>query len=128
MIIVGSRKMVQYDDAAMDETVRIYDRGMELSDPENFGEHQLTYRSGDMVAPRLEAAEPLGMELADFAAGDRDRLDSALARAARAGDRACAGGGQRVAAARRTAGGGRPHAGARGGIMAAAARRTGGGR
>ena len=40
---------------------------MELSDPENFGEHQLTYRSGDMVAPRLEAAEPLGMELADFA-------------------------------------------------------------
>jgi predicted dehydrogenase len=67
MIIVGSRKMVQYDDAAMDETVRIYDRGMELSDPENFGEHQLTYRSGDMIAPRLEAAEPLGMELADFA-------------------------------------------------------------
>jgi predicted dehydrogenase len=67
MIIVGSRQMVQYDDATVDEAVRIYDRGMELSDPENFGEHQLTYRSGDMVAPRLEAAEPLGLELADFA-------------------------------------------------------------
>jgi predicted dehydrogenase len=67
MIIVGSRRMVQYDDAAVDDTVRIYDRGMELSDPENFGEHQLTYRSGDMIAPRLDAVEPLGMELADFA-------------------------------------------------------------
>lgn len=67
MIIVGSRRMVQYDDAAVDETVRIYDRGLELADPENFGEHHLTYRSGDMIAPRLDAAEPLGLELADFA-------------------------------------------------------------
>ena len=67
MIIVGSRRMIQYDDAAVDEAVRIYDRGLELSYPENFGEHQLTYRSGDMIAPRLEAAEPLGLELADFA-------------------------------------------------------------
>jgi predicted dehydrogenase len=66
MIIVGSRRMVQYDDAAMDGAVRIYDRGMELSDPANFGEHQLTYRSGDMIAPRLDAAEPLSLELADF--------------------------------------------------------------
>jgi predicted dehydrogenase len=67
MIIVGSRRMIQYDDASVDETVRIYDRGLEVSDPENFGEHQLTYRSGDMIAPRLEAAEPLGLELTDFA-------------------------------------------------------------
>ena len=67
MIVVGSRQMVQYDDTAIDETVRVYDRGMELSAPENFGEHQLTYRSGDMIAPRLDAAEPLGLELADFA-------------------------------------------------------------
>jgi predicted dehydrogenase len=67
MIVVGSRRMIQYDDASMDETVKIYDRGLDLGDPENFGEHQLTYRSGDMIAPRLEAAEPLGQELADFA-------------------------------------------------------------
>jgi predicted dehydrogenase len=68
MIVVGSRRMVQYDDTAADETVRVYDRGMDLSEePGNFGEQQLTYRSGDMIAPRLEAAEPLGLELADFA-------------------------------------------------------------
>ena len=67
MVVVGSRQMVQYDDTHLDETVRVYDRGMDVADPENFGEHQLTYRSGDMIAPRLDAAEPLGLELADFA-------------------------------------------------------------
>jgi predicted dehydrogenase len=67
MVVVGSRKMVLYDDTASDDAVRIYDRGFEFGEPANFGEYQLTYRSGDMVVPRLEAAEPLGLELADFA-------------------------------------------------------------
>jgi predicted dehydrogenase len=67
MIVVGSRRMVVYDDAAVDGAVRIYDRGFDFSEPANFGEYQLTYRSGDMVQPRLEPAEPLGLELADFA-------------------------------------------------------------
>jgi predicted dehydrogenase len=66
MVIVGSRRMVQYDDTAADEPVRLYDRGMEFSVPESFGEHQLSYRSGDIVVPRLDAAEPLGLELQDF--------------------------------------------------------------
>jgi predicted dehydrogenase len=67
MVVVGSRRMVQYDDTAGDEAIRIYDRGMEFETPASFGEYQLTYRSGDIVAPRLEPAEPLAMELADFA-------------------------------------------------------------
>jgi len=67
MIVVGSRRMVVYDDAATDGAVRVYDRGVDFTEPSNFGEYQLTYRSGDMVAPRLEPAEPLGLELADFA-------------------------------------------------------------
>jgi predicted dehydrogenase len=67
MIVVGSRRMVQYDDTAADESIRIYDRGMEFSAPENFGEHQLSYRSGDIVVPRLDAYEPLSLELEDFA-------------------------------------------------------------
>jgi predicted dehydrogenase len=66
MVIVGSKRMVQYDDTAADEMVRLYDRGMEFSLPESFGEHQLSYRSGDIVVPRVEAAEPLGLELQDF--------------------------------------------------------------
>jgi predicted dehydrogenase len=59
--------MVQYDDTAPDEPVRVYDRGMEFKTPANFGEYQLTYRSGDMIVPRVEAAEPLSLELQDFA-------------------------------------------------------------
>jgi predicted dehydrogenase len=67
MLIVGSRRMISYDDTLVDEPVRVYDRGMEFSTPESFGEYQLTYRSGDIVIPRVEAAEPLALELADFA-------------------------------------------------------------
>jgi hypothetical protein len=64
--------MVQYDDTASDEAVRIYDRGFDFAEPATFGEYQLTYRSGDMVVPRLEAAEPLGLELQDFARSIRE--------------------------------------------------------
>jgi predicted dehydrogenase len=68
MIVVGSRRMVQYDDTVADDSVRIYDRGLDFSEPPaNFGEYRLTYRTGDMVAPQIEAAEPLGLELKDFA-------------------------------------------------------------
>ncbi|HTW41571.1 MAG TPA: Gfo/Idh/MocA family oxidoreductase [Solirubrobacteraceae bacterium] len=67
MIVVGSRRMVQYDDTAADEPVRVYDRGMDVETPANFGEHQLIYRSGDVVIPRVEAHEPLRLELQDFA-------------------------------------------------------------
>jgi predicted dehydrogenase len=82
MVIVGSKRMVQYDDTAADESVRVFDRGMEFKEPENFGEHQLSYRSGDIVVPRVEAAEPLSLELQDFArairTGSRPRSHSQL--------------------------------------------------
>jgi predicted dehydrogenase len=69
MVVVGSRRMVQYEDTAADDSVRIYDRGLDFSEPPaNFGEYRLTYRSGDMVAPRIQALEPLSQELQDFAA------------------------------------------------------------
>ncbi len=66
-IVVGSKRMVVYDDAAVDGAIRIYDRGFDFTEPSTFGEYQLTYRSGDMLVPRLEPAEPLGLELEDFA-------------------------------------------------------------
>jgi predicted dehydrogenase len=70
MVVVGSKRMIQYEDTSSDESVRIYDRGLDFSQveaPATFGEYQLTYRSGDIVVPRIEAAEPLSLELADFA-------------------------------------------------------------
>ena len=64
--IVGSEKMVVYDDTS-NEPVRIFDSGAKIPDPETFGEYQLSYRAGDIVSPRIEATEPLSLELADFA-------------------------------------------------------------
>jgi predicted dehydrogenase len=64
--IVGSRKMVLYDDTSPSEPVRVFDSGVMLKDPVTFGEYQLTYRTGDIVSPRLEVAEPLALELTDF--------------------------------------------------------------
>ena len=73
MVVVGSQRMVQYEDTASDDSVRIYDRGLDFSPPPaNFGEYRLTYRTGDMVAPQIEAAEPLGLELKDFASAIRE--------------------------------------------------------
>ena len=61
--IVGSKKMVVYDDMS-NEPVRVFDSGVELPDPESFGEYRLTYRTGDVVSPRIDAAEPLGSSCA----------------------------------------------------------------
>jgi predicted dehydrogenase len=75
MVVVGSKRMVSYEDTSSDESVRIYDRGLDFSQveaPATFGEYQLTYRSGDIVVPRIEAAEPLSLELADFARAIRE--------------------------------------------------------
>ena len=63
--IVGSRRMVVYDDTSL-EPVRIFDTGVTLREPGSFGEFRLSYRTGDIVSPRVDAAEPLGLELDDF--------------------------------------------------------------
>ena len=64
--IVGSKKMVVYDDTS-NEPVRVFDsRRRRCANPETFGEYRLTYRTGDIVSPRIDAAEPLALELRDF--------------------------------------------------------------
>ena len=63
--IVGSEKMVVYDDT-LTESVRIFDSGADLREPETFGEYKLTYRSGDILSPRLDTTEPLYIECAHF--------------------------------------------------------------
>jgi predicted dehydrogenase len=64
-VLVGSEKMIVYADGAP-EPVRIYDHGIVLGDPETFGQYQLSYRTGDIISPKVEAAEPLMSEIADF--------------------------------------------------------------
>src|SRR5207237_9515664 len=55
--VVGSRKMVVYDDTS-NEPVRIFDSGVSLPTPESFGEYKLSYRTGDIVSPAVAPAEP----------------------------------------------------------------------
>ncbi len=63
--IVGSRKMLLYDDTS-NEPVRVFDSGVNLKDPATFGEYRMTYRSGDIVSPHVPATEPLLLEMTDF--------------------------------------------------------------
>jgi predicted dehydrogenase len=64
-VIVGSKKMVVYEDGAA-EAIKIYDRGVEYKDPETFGEWHLSYRSGDILSPHLPSEEPLSLQIGSF--------------------------------------------------------------
>jgi predicted dehydrogenase len=73
MIIVGSRKMVVYDDIAENKIV-IYDKGIdrrailgENMDFDNPRGAQFNYRSGDILIPNVKFTEPLGVEAEHFA-------------------------------------------------------------
>lgn len=65
-MVVGSKRTVVYDDTEPSEKIKIYDRGVIAHQPESFGEFQMTYRMGDMVAPNLSNVEPLLAEVEHF--------------------------------------------------------------
>jgi predicted dehydrogenase len=72
MIVVGSQKMVVYDDVAEDK-IAIYDKGidkkailgqnMDFDDPRP---EQFSYRSGDILMPQVRFTEPLRSEAESF--------------------------------------------------------------
>ena len=65
--IVGSRKMLIYDDIAHQEPIRIYDKGVSvLPYYDTFGEFHFSYRYGDILAPRVVETEPLRVETEHF--------------------------------------------------------------
>lgn len=102
--VIGSEKMVVYDDTSQ-EPVRIFDAGVSLPDPETFGEYRLSYRTGDIVSPRIDPTEPLALEMLDLCAairlGTTPRSSAALGadvvRIVEAADRSIAAGGAPVA-------------------------------
>jgi predicted dehydrogenase len=65
--VVGSRKMLVYDDVSALEKIRIYDKGVTVTPHyDTFGEFQLSYRYGDITIPRLDDAEPLKVACQHF--------------------------------------------------------------
>lgn len=66
--VVGSRKMLVYDDVSALEKIRIYDKGVTVTPHyDTFGEFQLSYRYGDILIPKLDDSEPLKVACQHFA-------------------------------------------------------------
>lgn len=66
-LIGGSEKMILYDDLEPSEKVKVYDKGVTVSQsPEAVYEMLVSYRSGDMWAPRLDTTEALHTEALHF--------------------------------------------------------------
>jgi len=65
--VVGTRKMLVYDDVSPLEKIRIYDKGVTVQPHyDTFGEFQLSYRFGDIFIPKLDDSEPLKVESQHF--------------------------------------------------------------
>lgn len=66
-LIGGSEKMIVYDDLEPSEKVKIYDKGVVVSPRgEEVYEMLVSYRSGDMWAPKLDQTEGLQKEARHF--------------------------------------------------------------
>jgi predicted dehydrogenase len=58
--IVGTRKMLVYDDIEPQEKIKIYDKGVDVPPYyDTFADFQYSYRYGDILSPRIEDYEPL---------------------------------------------------------------------
>ncbi|PYR74872.1 MAG: oxidoreductase [Acidobacteria bacterium] len=68
MLIGGSRKMIVYDDIEPSEKVKVYDSGISVTDPTPDGVYKMmvSYRTGDVWAPRLDQTEALQTEALHF--------------------------------------------------------------
>jgi predicted dehydrogenase len=76
MTVVGSEKMVVYDDVSADAKVTVYDRGVSKKELDpgrrslgtygSFAEFQVLLRAGDVLIPRVKFTEPLLVECQEF--------------------------------------------------------------
>jgi predicted dehydrogenase len=64
--VVGTKKMVVFDDVEATEKIRVYDKGVDWS--KNCGSYDafLTVRQGDIYVPRVDMVEPLKVECKHF--------------------------------------------------------------
>jgi len=73
MTIVGSRKMIVYDDVSNRDKIKIFDKGVDkkqksgdLGQYSTFGDFQLLLRAGDVTIPKINFIEPLKLECEHF--------------------------------------------------------------
>ena len=65
-LIGGEKRMLVWNDLEADEKVKVYDKGVNITNREGVYELLVHYRSGDMWAPQLEQVEALRQELSYF--------------------------------------------------------------
>ncbi|MEU2392344.1 Gfo/Idh/MocA family oxidoreductase [Streptomyces sp. NPDC007369] len=75
-MVGGSKRTLVWDDLNPAQRIAVYDRGVELTAPQEIGEAQrrdmlVSYRSGDMVAPAIGEKEALRSMVEEFAAAVR---------------------------------------------------------
>jgi predicted dehydrogenase len=65
--IVGTKKMLVYNDIESQEKIKIFDKGVEVPPYyDTYAEFHLSYRYGDIHSPRIEDYEPLKKECDHF--------------------------------------------------------------
>ena len=65
-LIGGEKKMLVWDDVVADEKIKVYDKGVHTNTGQGLHELLVSYRSGDMWAPRVDQVEALKVELGCF--------------------------------------------------------------
>ncbi|MGH7489534.1 MAG: Gfo/Idh/MocA family protein, partial [bacterium] len=65
-LIGGRKKMLVWNDLEPDEKIKVYDKGAQVNNGDGRYELLVSYRSGDMWAPRVEQTEALKVELSYF--------------------------------------------------------------
>lgn len=74
--VVGSKKMVVYNDIEANEKIRIYDKGVDVHPyPNSYADFQCSYRYGDLIIPNIRLTEPLRQECNHFLECVRDGND-----------------------------------------------------
>src|SRR6058998_3590266 len=65
-LIGGEKKMLVWNDLEADEKIKIYDKGAQMNNGQGMYELLVSYRAGDLWAPRFEQTESLKVELGYF--------------------------------------------------------------
>jgi len=65
-LIGGEKKMVVWNDLEPDEKVKVYDKGVQITARQGVYDLLVSYRSGDMWAPKVEQTEALRTECQYF--------------------------------------------------------------
>jgi predicted dehydrogenase len=65
-LLGGEKKMLVWNDVAVDEKIKIYDKGVDVTSGNGIYDLLVSYRSGDMLAPRIDQTEALAAEARYF--------------------------------------------------------------